>query len=374
VSAKLGLASNFIVKLNIVTMINKGKLIEGIDAKSQKNQFKIFIGIDVSKLKLDVSVVMMGIICTSFQVENKASGFKKLLKRVEKLPDYRAKITLFCMESTSIYHLPLADFLAKKEQSVWVENPYQIKHSLGLVRGKNDKTDARKIGEYAYRHSDKFRPFEPASIALKKLEAIHKQRSKLLKIKHQLTLEIKEYQSLGMNELATIKKELSAPTVESIENAIKESRKKMEQIIDEDEALKTLYKLIITVEGVDLLVGVYLLVATGGFKKFTNAKKFACQIGIAPFEHQSGSSLKKQKGTSNFADKLGKKMITNSVGCAIRTYGGLRSYYERKVKEGKPEGRVLNACKNKLLHRIFAVVKSGKPYDRFHEWKPNKAS
>ena len=352
-------------------MINKDKLVGKIKVKSP---FKIFIGIDVSKQKLDVSVVRMGVICTSFQVENKLSGFKRLLKRIEKSPDYQLKITLFCMESTSIYHLPLADFLAHKEQSVWVENPYQIKHSLGLVRGKNDKNDARKIGEYAYRHSDKFRPFEPVNIALKKLEAIHKQRSKLLKIKYQLTLEVKEYESLGMNELADIKQEISAQTVESIEKAIKESRKKMKEIIHQDEALKTLYKLITTVEGVDLLVGVYLLVATGGFKKFTNAKKFACQIGIAPFEHQSGSSLKKQKGTSNFADKLGKKMITNSVGCAIRKYGGLRSYYERKVKEGKPEGRVLNACKNKLLHRIFAVVKSGKPYDKFHEWQPKTVS
>lgn len=352
-------------------MINKGKLVGETKVKSR---FKIFIGIDVSKLKLDASVVIMGVICTSFQVENKVSGFKKLLKRVEKLPDYGAKITMFCMESTSIYHLPLADFLAAKEQSVWVENPYQIKHSLGLVRGKNDKTDARKIGEYAYRHSDKFRPFEPTDISLKKLEAIHKGRTKLLKIKHQLTLEIKEYQSLGMNELAAIKQEISAQTVESIEKAIKASRKKMKEIINDDAALKTLYELITTVEGVDLLVGVYLLVSTGGFKKFTNAKKFACQIGIAPFEHQSGSSLKKQKGTSYFADKLGKKMITNAVGCAIRRYGGLRSYYERKVEEGKPEGRVLNACKNKLLHRIFAVVKSGKPYDKFHEWQPNKIS
>ena len=76
------------------------------------------------------------------------------------------------------------------------------------------------------------------------------------------------------------------------------------------------------------------------------------------------------KGVSHFADKLGKKMITNATGCAIRKYGGLRTYYEGKLAEGKPAGKVLNACKNKLLHRIFAVVKSGVPYDKFHEWQP----
>lgn len=352
-------------------MVDKMKLV-GIIAS--KKRFKIFIGIDVSKLKLDVSVLMMGVICTSFQLENKTVGFKKLLRRIEKLPDYEIGATLFCMESTSIYHLPLAEFLSDQKQPVWVENPYQIKHSLGLVRGKNDKTDARKIGEYAYRHSDKYRPFETADIALKQLDAIHKERSKLLKIKHQLTLEVKEYEAMGMTELAAVKKELTAETVKSIEKAMKKCRQKMKEIINENSKLKRLYGLVTTVEGVDLLVGVYLLVATGCFERFTNARKFACQIGIASFEHQSGSSLHKKTGTSHFADKLGKKMITNAAGCAIRRYGGLRNYYERKVKEGKSEGSVLNACKNKLLHRIFAVVKSGKPYDKFHEWQPKKVS
>ena len=352
-------------------MVDKGKLINGFE--TQKD-FKIFIGIDVSKLKLDISVVMMGRVCTSFQVENKALGFKKLLKRVHNLPDFEVDNTLFCMESTSIYHLPLADFLVFQNHSTWVENPYQIKHSLGLVRGKNDKTDARKIGIYAYRHVDSFRPFETANIALKKLEAVHKQRSKLLKMKQQIVLEINELEAMGMYDLAEIRSEISRGTIESIDKAIKNCRQKMRNIINDDEELKSLYKLLTSVEGVDLLVGVYLLVATGSFKRFTNARKFACQIGIASFEQQSGSSLHRKTGTSHFADKLGKKMITNATGCSIRRYGGLRAYFERKVKEGKPKGKVLNACKNKLLHRIFAVMKSGKPYDKFHKWELKEAA
>jgi len=309
-------------------MLGNEKLLKEIERKSR---FKIFIGIDVSKLKLDISIIILGVICTSFEVSNNSKGFKQLLKRIQKLSDYRADITVFCMESTSIYHLPLAEFLVYHEQLVWVENAYQIKHSMGLTRGKNDKTDARKIGMYAYRYSDKFRGFEPVNIALKELEVIHKERSKLLKIKHQLTLDAKEYRAMGMDEIATIKEEIAAEVIVSIENAIVDCRKKMRAIIAENERLKDLYKLVTSVEGVDLLVGVYLIVATGGFKRFTNARKFACQIGIATFVHQSGSSLKKQTGTSKFADKLGKKMITNAMGCAIRRYGGLRSYYERKI-------------------------------------------
>ena len=121
--------------------------------------------------------------------------------------------------------------------------------------------------------------------------------------------------------------------------------------------------------GWTMLVGVYLILATKNFTNFKNARKFACQIGIAPFQKVSGSSIRVNKGVSHFADKVGKKMITNATGCAIRRYGGLRTYYERKIAEGKLKGRVLNACKNKLLHRIFAVVRTGVPYDKFHEWE-----
>lgn len=332
--------------------------------------FKIFIGIDVSKLRLDIAVVIQGVLCTSFQVNNKASGFKELLKIIQKLPDYTADNVLFCMESTGIYHQALADYLAYQGYSVWVENAYQIKHSQGLVRSKTDKIDARLIGEYAYRYADKFRPYEMVSRSVRKLEAIHKQRSKLLKVKQQLLQEIKEYEAMGLDEIAQVKRDIIHSTLESIELAIKTCREKMRQIINENEELKALYELVTTVEGVDLLVGVYLIYSTGCFKRITNARKYCTQIGIVSFEHRSGSSIRKRKGTSKFADMVGKKMITNAMGNTIRRYGGLKAYYDRKIKEGKPANQVLNACKNKLVHRIFAVVKSGKPYDKFHEWQP----
>ena len=356
-------------------MVGENKLLPNkvSPEKAEKQNFKLFIGIDVSKLKLDIAVLMMGRICTSFEVDNTPKGWKKLHQKVQKLPDYKKEITVFCMESTGIYHLSIAEYLSEREGFTWVENAYQIKHSMGLRRGKSDKTDARNIAEYAYRHADKIRLFKMPSPALKLLEITHKNRAKLLKIKYQLTLEIKAYESIAMDEIAALKTSLSAETVASIERDIKKCEAQMRTTIAADEELKRLFKLVTSVEGVSLLVGVYLLVATGSFKRFTNARKFACQIGIAPFEISSGTSLHKKKGTSNFADKLGKKMITNAAGCAIRKYGGLRTYYERKVKEGKLPGKVLNAVKNKLLHRIFAVIKSGQPYDKFHKWELKNA-
>ena len=47
---------------------------------------------------------------------------------------------------------------------------------------------------------------------------------------------------------------------------------------------------------------------------------------------------------------------------AIRLKNDLKIYYERKVAEGKNKMSVLNAVRNKIIHRIFAVIKSQIPY------------
>ncbi|WP_461126902.1 hypothetical protein [Spirosoma aerophilum] len=49
---------------------------------------------------------------------------------------------------------------------------------------------------------------------------------------------------------------------------------------------------------------------------------------------------------------------------AIRGKGELQDYYQRKVKEGKKKMLVLNAIRNKLIHRIYAVVERGEKYDK----------
>ena len=141
------------------------------------------------------------------------------------------------------------------------------------------------------------------------------------------------------------------------------------KIIRQDPELQRTFDLLTSIDGVGLLVSTYLIVATQNFKAFSNARKFACQIGIAPFQKISGSSINVSKGVSHFADKVGKQMITNAMGCTIRRYGYLRPYYDRKIAEGKPAGVVLNNCKNKLLHLIFTIVKNQQPYNKNHVWK-----
>lgn len=49
---------------------------------------------------------------------------------------------------------------------------------------------------------------------------------------------------------------------------------------------------------------------------------------------------------------------------SIRANGELRDYYQRKVDEGKNKMLVLNAVRNKIIHRIYAVVRRGQKYEK----------
>jgi len=56
---------------------------------------------------------------------------------------------------------------------------------------------------------------------------------------------------------------------------------------------------------------------------------------------------------------------------AIQQKGELQDYYRRKVAEAVPRRDknkmlVLNAVRNKLIHRIYAVVFLGEKYDKFY--------
>jgi transposase len=61
-------------------------------------------------------------------------------------------------------------------------------------------------------------------------------------------------------------------------------------------------------------------------------------------------------------DKELKSLLTNGVYAAIKYNNQIKQYYQRKIKEGKNEFSVINAIRNKLIHRVFATINRGTPY------------
>jgi hypothetical protein len=83
---------------------------------------------------------------------------------------------------------------------------------------------------------------------------------------------------------------------------------------------------------------------------------------MAPFGKQSGTSIHTKPHVSQLADKNIKVLLTQAAKCAIKHDPNIRQYYQRKLAEGKDKWLITNNIKNKLVHRIFAVVRNKQLY------------
>lgn len=326
---------------------------------------KLFIGIDFSKKTFDVSVIHQdNLQAVDYQqFENSKEGCVSLLKWLKMLTKEPCENWLFCGEHTGLYSICLSEFLIKKGLFICLENPLQIKQSSGIKREKNDKADSREIALYAYRFQDKVKAYCLPDKALKSLELLFSFRERLVSNKHTLLVSAAEIRRVMKRETtARFIYQQSQKDIERINKEIKDVEKRMLAQIESNEKLQENYELVSSVKGVALINTVAILVATQNFTRFENSRQFACYSGMAPFGKQSGTSVNSKPRVSRLANKKIKVLLTQAVKCAIRHDPNVKHYYERKRNEGKDKWLIINNMRNKLIHRIFAIVKNKQPY------------
>lgn len=148
----------------------------------------------------------------------------------------------------------------------------------------------------------------------------------------------------------------------------------MKEIIQASEELKVNYQLVTSIKGIALINAVALMIHTDNFTRFQNCRQLACYAGVVPFEKTSGSSIKSGSHISHLANIQIKTLLTQAARSAVLYNPELRQYYERKIKEGKLEQVVINNVRNKLLHRIFAIVQNKQTYQVKHQFAKQKCS
>jgi transposase len=325
---------------------------------------KNFVGIDVSKSKFDLALIKDSdkdhVIQSVF--ENNQKGIKSMRKFIEKDHCILFSETIFCMEFTGIYCRPLTSFFVNQECNVWLEMPVNIIRSLGLQRGKNDRIDAHRIALYAYKNRDNVKLWKPQRNVILQLRDLLSLRERLLISQKSLTMPIDELIAMGDKSGAARVRKGCQKTLYSIKKEIEQIDKGLDDIIKDDPHLKELYKLVTSVPGVGKFTALYMICFTNEFSMYTNPKQLACYCGVAPFEHSSGSSVRGRTRVSHMANKVLKRMLHMGAMSVIVRDPELRDYYQRKIAQGKNKMLVINAVRNKIIHRICAVIKRGYEY------------
>jgi transposase len=327
-------------------------------------EINLFIGIDVSKKKLNYALVENAVIKIDYESVNSIRGIEGFIKEVNKQKGFDLTRAVFCMEYTGIYNNLLLAYLTEIKANIWLENPIHIKRTLGLVRGKNDEVDARRIALFAYRNSDKMKLWEPERKIIKMVKALSVVRRRIVKAKESLQVPLAELKGFIDKESIKNLKQACRASLTSLKNDLKKIDDKIIELIKSDEQLRYLFKIVSSVDNVGPVIATAVIVETNEFKKFDNGKKFACYSGVAPFKYESGTSIKGKAKVSHMANKSLKTLLHLAALGAISRPGEMKVYFDRKLAEGKNKMLVINAIRNKIILRIFACVRQNKIYTK----------
>jgi transposase len=333
-----------------------------------QKQFTFFAGTDVSKLTLDMCIIINGVILHSSVIANTKKAIVSWFKAMGKQHGINISNTLFCMEFTGIYNHHLVEYLSSKEASMWIMPGVQLKHGKGLQRGKSDKADAEKIALYGFTHPHEVRLWKKTRLVVKQLKTLINNRESLLQTRHQYERRLKESKGLVDKKEFAITKKYCQPMLHFVAKQIKAIDKAIVDLVKGDEKLNEINGYVQSVDGVGIVTAAEIIVTTNEFENYADAKKLACHCGVVPFKKESGTSIRGKAGVSPKANKKMKRLLHLAALAAIKVKGEFKQYYERKRAEGKHIMSVLNAIRNKLVLRIFACVKNKRYYEKNYQY------
>lgn len=316
------------------------------------------IGADLSKKTVDFASHSLQ---QHLKTENTVLGFKKLIEWI-KGQNIDVSQVMMVMEHTGLYSYQLEQFLHRHQIRFTKVSALAIKRSMGLVRGKSDKQDAFRIAKYGFERADQLAPMQLPAKSLRRLQLLHSTRQRLVKIRAGIATIVKEYQqTCGLKKSdSLIAGQLKV--INQLSQQVQKINAEMEAIIAEEKSLHSNFILLQSIKGVGKVLALAMLIKTGNFTRFTKARKFACYCGTAPFENTSGTSIRGKTRVSHLADKSMKTLLDLAAKSAIQHDKELQQYFLKRTQIGKSKMSTINVVRNKLLYRMFAVIKRQTPF------------
>lgn len=318
-------------------------------------QFETVIGIDISKLSLDLALISSEGEVETFKIENKALSIKRFLKKLSKTFDMDQ--ALICAEHTGHYGYPLRKVCLELNLALWLEGGAEIKQRSGVTRYKNDRVDAIRIADYGKRHQDKAKIQTVEDATLEAIRSLSGERELFIKERAKYKTHIKDLKGFMDEELYKARSKRLKKQVESLSQLIKDIDQQIKTLLEANETLSEQKAILTSIDGIGEQVALHTIMATGAFTKFCSGRKFACHVGVAPFAFESGTSQRSRRKVSYRANIHLKTLFHMAALSAVKMKGEFRDYFERKVAEGKNKMTVINAVRAKLINRIFALIR-----------------
>ena len=325
----------------------------------------LFIGVDVSK---DTFTAARKDEKEQWIIKNHPNSEAGIQEFIQHLP--KGQAIHIILEATGTYSMKLTFGLCKSGIKCSVLNPKQSKgfiHGVLLSTTKTDSKDACALALYG--QCNKPKPFILPS-------------DKMLKAKQLRTLlrQLKKQKRVIENQLHAL--EYHVQPLDFVLQTLKDSLLLCEQQIQQtqqrickvtQQAFDKAYQLATTVVGVGPAVANSILISTNALQDFDNYKQLAKYVGVCPTQFESGSSIKGRGSIAKTGDADIRASLFMGARSAKRYNKDCKLLYERLKSKGKCHKVAMLAVCNKMLRQLFAVVKSGVPFDNEYYLKLQNA-
>ncbi len=313
----------------------------------------VYVGIDVSKDSLDIGVLDAQQ-REHARVGNDTDGFVKLVRFLKKR---RRKDVQVCLEATGHYGEGVADFLHQAGYRVSVVNPARLKGYADsqLRRNKTDKLDAYLIADFC--RTQQPEAWSPPPPEMRELNALVRHLEDLEKSRSQVANHLSAAQP-SSTVVAHLRAQLSL-----LEDQLQQTKQAIADHIDRHPDLKRQRDLLASIPGIGALTAGKLLAELRAIADFTSVGQLVAFAGLNPRQHVSGTSVHKASHIS----KCGRASLRAALympAIVAKRHNPILAVFAARLQARGITGLPLSvALMRKLLHLVYGILKSGRPFD-----------
>jgi len=302
-----------------------------------------FVGIDVSKDKLDVAILGEK---PEWQVDNNETGIMELVKQMQALDP-----ELIVVEATGGYQRAAVDGLFRSGLSVAVVNPVRVRQFARAcsLLAKTDRLDAQVLAVFGQRVQPRL--YEGKDEKERELSGL------LVRCR-----QLDEMLKAEKNRLRTIQLGLQG-SVEKIIACLQAEKKRLDEQIEQFVQVQTEWQeesaILSCAPGVGPVTTATLLADLPELGKL-DGKKIAALVGVAPMNHDSGRKRGYRKTKAGRADVRSVLYMATLVACRYNPV--IKAQYENLLKRGKEKKVAITACMRKFLVILNAMMRDRQPF------------
>lgn len=311
-----------------------------------------WLGIDIAKDTF-AACLMLERRTLAGSFDNTPSGYKQLDHWLKKRHVQQVHA---CLEATGRYGQGMAEHLHAAGHTVSVINPARLKAfgQATLTRTKTDQTDAGLLAEFCRRQQPE--PWTPPTPQQRELRALARRRESLLQLRQQ------EANRLTSGEDDPVVQASLQAVLAFLDEQLAAFAQAIAAQVAEHADLKRQSALLDSIPGIGPTTAAALL-AEIDFGAYSSARQVAAQAGLTPRQRQSGTSVHgKPRLSKQGASQLRKILFFPAI-VAMRHNPVICAFAQRLADRGKAKMAIVCACMRKLLHLVYGVLKTNRPFD-----------